>query len=253
MVWFWTRGDGHGAKLTNYPTCHHTMRNYTGKCPYLCFMQATPDILFFRKELLAWFETHRREFPWRRNDVSNFEAIFSEILLQRTKAETVARFYPTFFTVFPGWNELSEASLEELETLLKPLGLSKHRAVRIFKIASEYKRRNGVLPKSVAELQESEMASLYLSNAYELFVLKRRAALIDVNMARLLSRFFSPDHAKDLRINKSLQELAYTVTNVRDCKELNWAILDIAALICTARKPKCGRCPLRKRCRYIWL
>jgi A/G-specific adenine glycosylase len=216
-------------------------------------MNAPNDIVYFRKALLSWFGTHRRDFPWRKEEVSNYEVIFSEVLLQRTKAETVSRFYETFFGRFPNWDVLTEATVEELETFLKPLGLSKHRSKRIFRIAREYKERQGILPQNRYELQDSEMASLYLGNAYELFILKHRSALIDVNMARLLNRYFAPEGAGDLRINKALQVLAKTVINVRDCKELNWAILDLAAMVCRPQKPKCGICPLRRRCRYIWL
>jgi A/G-specific adenine glycosylase len=170
---------------------------------YFCEMQDKHDIAFFRKELLSWFGTHRRNFPWRKEEVSNYEVIFSEVLLQRTKAETVSRFYDSFFTRYPNWSVLAEASIEELESFLKPLGLSKHRAKRIFRIANEYKEKQGVLPKNRYQLQESEMASLYLGNAYELFVLNHRSALIDVNMARLLTRYFAPEGVGDLRINKA--------------------------------------------------
>jgi A/G-specific adenine glycosylase len=166
-------------------------------------MQDKNDIVFLRKELLSWFDKHRRDFPWRKEEVSNYEVIFSEVLLQRTKAETVSRFYDSFFTRYPNWSVLAEATIEELESFLKPLGLSKHRARRIFRIANEYKKKQGVLPKNRYQLQESEMASLYLGNAYELFILNHRSALIDVNMARLLTRYFAPEGVGDLRINKA--------------------------------------------------
>lgn len=213
-------------------------------------MHKKSHLNYFRKALLSWFEVNQRKFPWRNPEATKYEIIFSEILLQRTKAETVARFYDKFFEKYPGWAALMSATEEDLRELLQPLGLSNHRAKRIIRIADEYKRRNGILPKNVNELQESEMASLYLSNAYELFVLKRRAALIDVNMARLLGRFFAPEGSGDLRINKPVQELAYIVTNVKSCKELNWAILDFAAKVCRTRNPRCVECVLKKRCSY---
>ena len=97
------------------------------------------DITFFRKSLLGWFELNKRSFPWRKDNISNYELIISEILLQRTKAETVAKYYPVFFNKYPSWQKLSKASIKDLEEILKPLGLYKHRAKRLHKILGNIK------------------------------------------------------------------------------------------------------------------
>lgn len=211
------------------------------------------DVKFFRTVLLEWYSTNKRAFPWRKEDASNYELIFSEILLQRTKAETVAKYYDTFFKKFPDWEKLVLATDKELEIIFKPLGLHTQRVNRIRKIIEEYKLKNGILPQNKNELQESGFASLYISNAYELFVLKNKAALLDVNMSRVLSRFFYPKDFKDVRNDKIIQELAHNVINVKACKELNWAILDYAALVCKAQKPKCNECKLNSKCRFFEL
>jgi len=211
------------------------------------------DIKYFRRALLEWFNSNKRDFPWRKNNVTNYELIFSEILLQRTKAETVAKYYDIFFKKYPNWGKLILAKKRELEKILKPLGLYKHRANRISKIIQEYKDKNGLLPQNKNELRESSLATLYISNAYELFILKHRAALLDVNMSRVLSRFFYPKKFKDVRNDKIIQELAHNVINVKECKELNWAILDYAASICKARKPKCYDCKLNSKCTFFEL
>jgi A/G-specific adenine glycosylase len=194
---------------------------------------------FFRKSLLDWFDQNGREFPWRNNNISNYQIIISEILLQKTKAETVANYYSTFFKKYPDWNQLTKATINDLENILKPLGLQKHRAKRLFKIALEYKSKNGTLPKNKIELNESSLATQYISGAYELFILKQRAALIDVNMSRLLRRFFHPKEFQDVRKDKIVIDLAQNVINVKSCKELNWAILDFSAKICKSQKPDC--------------
>ena len=58
-------------------------------------------IKYFRRALLSWFENNKRDYPWRKEGISNYELIFSEILLQRTKAETAAKHYDKFFNKFP--------------------------------------------------------------------------------------------------------------------------------------------------------
>ncbi|MBU1009347.1 MAG: DNA (cytosine-5-)-methyltransferase [Bacteroidetes bacterium] len=211
------------------------------------------DIKYFRAVLLKWFTTNKRDFPWRKDGISNYELIFSEILLQRTKAETVAKYYDSFFKKFPDWDKLILATDKELEVIFKSLGLHTQRVGRIRKIIEEYKLKNGILPQNKDELQESSFASLYISNAYELFVLKNKAALLDVNMSRVLSRFFYPKEFKDVRHDKLIQELAYNVINVKECKELNWAILDFSALICKAKNPKCNECKLSSKCSFFEL
>ncbi|MFM7022382.1 MAG: hypothetical protein ACKOXB_05350 [Flavobacteriales bacterium] len=72
----------------------------------------------------------------------------------------------------------------------------------------------------------------YISNAVELVVYNKPSPLIDVNMARVLERFFGPRKMADIRYDPYLQELAYKVVNHKNAKEVNWAILDFAALVC---------------------
>ncbi len=211
------------------------------------------NITFFRRVMLEWFNSNRRDFPWRKSGINNYELIISEILLQRTKAETVAKYYNTFFAKYPNWDKIKNASINDLENILRPLGLYKHRANRLQKIIHEYKAKNGILPQNTGELHESKLSTLYISNAYELFILDHRAALLDVNMARVLSRFFSPQEFKDVRHDKILQDLAYNVINIKKSKDINWAILDYAALICKSSKPKCSDCKLRTRCKFYEL
>lgn len=210
------------------------------------------DIKYFRKKLLDWFSSNKRDFPWRRDEISKYELIISEILLQRTKAGTVAKYYSTFFNKYPDWESLINSEIEDLEKILKPLGLYRHRAKRLYKIVEEYKQKRNTLPNNVNELHDSTLSTLYISNAYELFILNKRAPLLDVNMARVLSRYFSPKKVKDVRNEIELQELSKTVINVKNCKELNWAILDFAALVCKARKPGCINCILKKKCKYFY-
>ena len=85
-------------------------------------------VQYLQHRLLKWFDENQRIFPWREDRATKYQQIVSEILLQRTKAETVAKYYDTFFFKFPDWNALANASLEELEEIMKPLGLYRHRA-----------------------------------------------------------------------------------------------------------------------------
>ena len=70
-------------------------------------------VQYLQHRLLKWFDENQRIFPWREDQATKYQQIVSEILLQRTKAETVAKYYETFFSKFPDWNALANASIEE--------------------------------------------------------------------------------------------------------------------------------------------
>ena len=69
-------------------------------------------------------------------------------------------------------------------------------------------------------------------------------------MARVLERFFGPRQMADIRYDPFLQHLSRAVLSDGDPRIMNWAILDLAALVCKPRNPDCPRCPLKARCRY---
>ncbi len=193
-------------------------------------------IQFFQMQLLKWFEVDGRDIPWRKKSVTNYERIISEVLLQRTKAQTVAKYFSTFLKAYPSWKKLGEASQKDLEVILQPLGLYKQRAARLYKLAQEMKRRNGRFPTKRNQVEEMSMMGQYITNAFELFILKKPAPLLDVNMARVLERFFGPRTKADIRYDPYLQELAQKVVNHEKSKEINWAILDLGGLLCTYRQ-----------------
>ena len=207
-------------------------------------------VQYLQHRLLRWFDENQRVFPWREARATKYQQIVSEILLQRTKAETVARYYDTFFSKYPDWEALCGATLEELEEVMRPLGLYRHRARRLYKLAEDLRRRGGQLPGDANELRDSGFVGLYVTNAFELFILRNRKPLLDVNMSRLLKRYIEPGEFIDVRFDKEVQELANDIIEVRRCKELNWAILDYAAMVCRKRNPLCGECVLNKYCKY---
>jgi A/G-specific adenine glycosylase len=207
-------------------------------------------IKFFQKRLLKWYELNGRKFYWRKNGLSNYQLVIAEVLLQRTKAETVANFYPDFIIEFPNWKSLAEANLQRIEDYLKPIGLYRQRSVRLKNLAIEMVKRNGRLPKDREDLESIPFMGQYTANAVELVIFNQPSPLVDVNMARVLERFFGPRKLSDIRYDPYLQELSYSVVNHINTKKMNWAILDFAALICKAQKPLHHACPLKKYCSY---
>jgi A/G-specific adenine glycosylase len=208
-------------------------------------------IAFLQEELLKWFELNGRKFPWRNKSASNYIKIISEVLLQRTKAETVAKYLPKFLKEYPSWLKLGNATEVELIEILKPLGLSTQRGKRLYKLAQELKERKGIFPRERSMVEEMPMMGQYITNAFELFILKKPSPLLDANMARVLERSFGARKLSDIRYDLLLQELASKVVAHKNYIEINWAVLDFASLVCKPRRPKCFECSLSANCQYF--
>lgn len=207
-------------------------------------------ISWFRGKISRWYSKDGRDFPWRHKRVSKFQLIMAEVLLQRTKAETISRFYPQFIKIFPSWKVLAKAKKKDLENVLKPIGLWRQRASAIKKLSSEMAKRNGRFPKTRDEIEKIPGIGQYIANAVLMFCHNQPQPLLDVNMARILERFFGPRKMADIRYDPYLLQLARDVLPRKDFKEFNWAILDFAALVCKQRNPLCNQCCLNKKCSY---
>lgn len=186
-------------------------------------------IKIFQRNILNWYKSNGRKFPWRNKSTSNYQRIISEVLLQRTQAETINKFYPKFIKRYPSWKKLSQVSVSELESILKPIGLYKQRAARLYLFAQEMNRRNGRFPKTRDELDKIPFVGQYIGNAIELFVFKNPKPLLDFNMARVLEEFFGKRKLSDIRYDSYLQELANKIVEHKKANEINWAILDFSS------------------------
>lgn len=209
------------------------------------------NIISFQQTLLNWYDVDGRHFPWRNKRLTQYQIIVAETLLQRTKAETVSKFYTQFIKDFPNWTSLAHADTAAIELYLKPIGLYRQRAKRLKNLAIEMVKRNDKLPRDRKDLESIPFIGQYIANAIELIIHNQPSPLVDVNMSRLLERYFGERKMADIRYDPYLQALSYKVVSHTRAKEINWAILDFAALICKARKPICNSCPLKETCSYF--
>lgn len=208
------------------------------------------DIDRFRSDILEWFQNHGRDFPWRQKSTNNYRYILAEVMLQRTKAETVAKFWPSFIRMYPSWRALSKASEADLQNTFKPIGLWQRRAASLFLLAQEMNNRRGLFPKKRDEIEALPGVGQYIANAISLFCNGETYPLLDSNMARVLERYFGPRKLADIRDDPYLQSLAKQVVTCEQAVSINWAILDLAAMICKTKMPLCTNCPLKTSCAY---
>jgi A/G-specific adenine glycosylase len=200
---------------------------------------------WFRERLLAWFPANGRSFSWR-NEADEYRTFVAESLLQRTTAAAVDDQLSRFLARFPTWDSLRDAEMQDLESVLRPLGLWRRRAASLKELA-EVAAGAASLPAENAELRRLPGVGQYIANAVSLVVHGERRPLLDSNMARVLERFFGPRDLADIRFDPYLQALAHRVVDSPEAKAVNWAILDMAALICRP-VPRCNTCPVAARC-----
>ena len=207
-------------------------------------------IHFFQVQLLRWYGPNSRKFLWRRRRATRYHRIIAEVLLQRTRRETVATFLPHFLDKYPTWTKIANAPEPSLRLLLQPLGLWRRRAKSLRKLAREMVLRDGKFPKTREEIELLPGVGQYIANAVMLFCHHTPEPLLDVNMARVLERYFGPRKLADIRYDPHLQVISRRVLVDADPVQVNWAILDLAALVCTIQKPRCTECPVARACLY---
>ena len=198
----------------------------------------------FRDDLVSWLGHTKRDFPWRRPGLSPWQFLLVEMCLHRTKAEQVARIAEELLNL--GETPASFlANSKKLAPMLASLGL-RWRAANLV-AAAEFvsDRLAGEVPDSWQELTAIPGVGDYIASAVLCFAFGRPSVLMDTNTVRIARRLLgNPDQSK-WRLRLALHELAGP--NGADV-EWNQALLDLGALVCTSRAPKCDECPVRASC-----
>ena len=140
---------------------------------------------YLRKVLQRWFRTNARGFPWRSGKLVAYQLTVAEVLLQRTKAETVAPLFRTFVNRFQTWRSLARARPRQLKRYLRPLGLWQRRSTSLLSLARAVSNRGGRLPTTRESIEALPGIGQYIANALLCQIHGQREPLLDVNMARV--------------------------------------------------------------------
>lgn len=200
----------------------------------------------FRRRLLAWYRKAARDLPWRRTR-DPYAVLVSEFMLQQTQVSRVLDFWPRFLRRYPTFARLARARPAAVREAWEGLGYYR-RAQNLHRLAKVVVRdMGGRLPDEPAELEKLPGVGPYTAGAVACFAYERPAATVDTNVARVLGRVFGVHGMKRLiALHHALQprrgSTAWT---------FNQAIMELGALVCTARTPRCGECPVRAGCLWI--
>ena len=202
------------------------------------------------ERLTTWFQVEGRRFPWREERLDGWKLLLTEMLLQQTQADRVAPFLEEFFQQYSTLESIATEEEERLAVVLAPLGLQNRRAQRMRQLAIALLENDGEIPRTRAGLLELPGVGPYVTNAYLSVAHGEPLPSLDVNMARILERLFGPRQLVDIRYDPHLETTSHLVVQAADDPRIvNWAMLDLGALYCTARNPKCEQCPLSSCCR----
>jgi len=208
------------------------------------------EITAFRRRLLAWFRRHGRDLPWRRTR-DPYQVLVSEVMLQQTQVARVEEFYPAFLAEFPTLRVLAAAEPARVREAWDGLGYYR-RAANLHRLAREVERHHaGQLPKDLGALRALPGVGRYTAGAVMSFAFERPAAAVDTNVGRVIRRVFHPRLPTGSRHERRVWETAERLVPRRGATAwtFNQAIMELGALVCTARIKKCGGCPVAPGCR----
>ncbi|HEX4886446.1 MAG TPA: A/G-specific adenine glycosylase [Luteibaculaceae bacterium] len=199
------------------------------------------------KQLATWYEKHKRDLPWRHTR-DPYHIWISEVILQQTRVAQGLPYYHRFTTLFPTVEALANAPQDAVLKCWQGLGYysrarNMHHTAKL--VLSQHA---GVFPKQYSELIKLKGIGPYTAAAVASFANREKVAVVDGNVIRVLARIFLVESPVDLgQTKKEIQQLADEF--LEEPSDLyNQAIMELGALICTPKSPKCQECPVQVHC-----
>jgi A/G-specific adenine glycosylase len=201
----------------------------------------------FRRRLLRWYRRHGRDLPWRRTR-DPYRVLVSEFMLQQTQVSRVETYYHRFLRQYPSLESLAAASPAMVRESWEGLGYYR-RAANLHRLARMVtKELGGQIPRDPAALFRLPGVGRYTAGAVASFAYECATPAVDTNVARVLRRAF---HSR--RRTPAPRLLWETAAQIlphegKQAWAFNQAIMELGALVCTAREARCGVCPVRRAC-----
>ncbi|HEX9711754.1 MAG TPA: A/G-specific adenine glycosylase [Actinomycetota bacterium] len=208
--------------------------------------KAAPDIPKAQKRVLAWFDVHGREFPWREQRDA-YPTMVAEVMLQQTQTGRVGPSFEAFLKRFPTLSSLAHASAMDVIAAWKGLGYNR-RAVNLQRAAQVIEHDHlGIVPEDPKALRALPGIGEYSAHAIACFAYDSQVPVIDVNVSRVLSRA-ALGMDEDVAPAPKVASAARAWLPSGEAYSWNQALMDIGAMLCRHEHPLCGKCPLRSAC-----
>ncbi len=206
----------------------------------------TPSEASLRRDLLSWFDRHRRDLPWRRTR-DPYRIWVSEVMLQQTRVEAVLPYYERFLARFPSVDDLSSAPIDDVLALWSGLGY--YRRARQLHAAARRIADAGQFPRTPDGLLELPGVGSYTAAAVASIAFGLNVPVLDGNVERVLARRLAL--AEDPKRGSSRALLMAAAAALLDPSrpgDGNQALMELGATLCLPRQPRCELCPLRPGC-----
>ena len=200
--------------------------------------------------LLNWYHKNKRTLPWRVRNPDPYAVWVSEIMLQQTRVETVIPYFERWIQLFPTINDLARASEHDVLNAWEGLGYysrarNLHKASKI--VAEQH---NGKLPRDLDALRNLPGIGRYTLGAISSIAFSMDVPALDGNIKRVYSRLFDISEPVDSTVGeKILWDLAETHLPKGQAGDYHQALMDLGAMICLPKNPRCLICPLMKMCK----
>lgn len=214
-------------------------------------MSRIPPLCTLQTRLLAWYNKTKRILPWRDPLRANAYAVWvSEIMLQQTRVETVIPYFEKWMRLFPTIQSLAKASEHDVLNAWEGLGYysrarNLHNAAKV--VVKEF---GGRLPDELNELIKLPGIGRYTAGAIASIVFGKDEPALDGNLKRVYSRLFDIREPID---SPKGEELLWSIARENLPKgkagDFNQALMDLGAMICLPKTPRCSTCPLKDICK----
>ena len=204
----------------------------------------------FGRKLRQWFRINGRDLPWRRTR-DPYRILVAEVMLQQTQVARVLERYDGFLREFPTLDTVARSRPARVMEAWTGLGYYA-RARNLHALARTVTSDAGALPSDPARLRQLPGIGAYTAGAVASFAYERRAPLVDTNVGRVLRRVFAPRvDVRTTRGQRTIWAIAEAVLprTGRATWMHNQALIELGALICTARIARCDMCPVSAMCR----
>lgn len=202
-----------------------------------------------RNALLTWGPGHFREYPWRQTR-DPYRILIAEVLLHRTRADQVRPVYERFLEEFPDLASLLQAEPIRVEECLRSLGLRWRTDLLMEMVREVGERYGGEIPLSREDLMALPGVGDYITSALLTFSDTSAEPIMDTNTVRVIGRVFGLKLNDCARRSKQFREIMRRIVSEGNPRDISFAMIDLAALICLPRNPLCGNCPLNLFCIY---
>ena len=200
------------------------------------------NIEVFQKKLLEWGKFHIQEYPWRYL-TDPYLILVAEFMLHRTQAPQVKPIYRSFIERFPTLSIFVTTDIDEIKTLLYPLGL--HWRIRsLIEALSKLWEMCRCVPKEYEQLISIPGIGPYIAGATVCFSQNKPLALVDTNTVRVVGRCLGLDIRGEARRRKSVIMAITHVSDNSAPRDFYYAMIDLAHTVCLPKTPLCDQCPL---------